>query len=391
MNAQHQGKDAAVVAVEIQQGSSDDEEKKIDNSSLLKEDSLLLAVLSERFSDEDDKEDSVEDHSATKPKHGRVMALLWGLLLAMVALVGMISFLPHAFDSVQSGVVGEPSPESAAEMLEQSNTVTFSPTSITMDQSPVSLTVNPTSAPTLQWEPEQVLATYRAQHSVDALRVDVSTLNTTALMNRKFTVGYYSCPDYAGNLLHDFVNGLLIAVLTNRTFLWAFETNQVNQQGACDELLRAAPWIPSYQEWKHALYLPLPMMVKTKKFVRHYDGQGRFVPLQDAILHANHRALRPHEINDLSEATQQEFWYGDVLLEQERPFEFLSQLFGFENSTFARDLVPRLYANGRAFLFVSVIFSLTECQDTFMNSLIPSPPFFFEILSTGRECSFVNQ
>jgi hypothetical protein len=38
--------------------------------------------------------------------------------------------------------------------------------------------------------------------------------------NRTFVVGYYYCPNQAGNRLHDFMNFLIVAIVTNRTLLW---------------------------------------------------------------------------------------------------------------------------------------------------------------------------
>jgi hypothetical protein len=90
--------------------------------------------------------------------------------------------------------------------------------------------------------------------------------------NRTFVVGYYSCPDQAGNRLHDFMNALIVAIVTNRTLLWKYydkETCEIghkgyrlapcritNKLGDCEKILRRAQWIPSYDEWAPTLGLP---------------------------------------------------------------------------------------------------------------------------------------
>jgi hypothetical protein len=90
--------------------------------------------------------------------------------------------------------------------------------------------------------------------------------------NRTFVVGYYSCPYQAGNRLHDFMNALIVAIVTNRTLLWKYydkETCEIghkgygsspckitNKLGDCEQILQRAEWIPSYDEWAPTLGLP---------------------------------------------------------------------------------------------------------------------------------------
>jgi len=86
---------------------------------------------------------------------------------------------------------------------------------------------------------------------------------------RKFVVAPYSCPLQSGNRFHRFMNGLLWAVLTDRTFLWRYETYPVCKEyketlceteyelmtgpSDCDGILIRNPWIPSYDDWKDRL------------------------------------------------------------------------------------------------------------------------------------------
>jgi hypothetical protein len=95
--------------------------------------------------------------------------------------------------------------------------------------------------------------------------IDCPTLHN----ERQYIVATYSCPIESGNRLHRYMNGLLWAVLTNRTFLWRYETfdicNEYNEvdclkeynpdiiKGSnidCIDLIDRSNWIPSYDEWK---------------------------------------------------------------------------------------------------------------------------------------------
>ena len=330
----------------------------------LKDDDLSpLVFLSEPFAGKRD------DSTDSKSKQVNLHALRGGLILGFVALLSMFVLLRHSSVFAHS-MAGERPQETGA---------TYQP-----EVAPIPTT----SAPTSQFEPERVLAKYQAQHSVNVLRAEAADSLRPGKTDRKFIVGYYSCPDYSGNLLHDFVDGLLVAMLTNRTFLWAFEARNVNTKKACDDLLQAAPWIPSFSEFEKTFRLPTPIMVKSRKYVKHYTGHGRFVPVQDSALRANYKTLQPHEIYDLSRAEEQEFWYGDILLEQDYAFDFLSQLFGFENSTYAKDLVPRLYANGKAFLFVSILSPMTRWIALILHGN-KSPTYTHSLYH--RACSFEIQ
>lgn len=87
------------------------------------------------------------------------------------------------------------------------------------------------------------------------------------LASRKFVVGVYSCPHESGNRLHRFMNSLIWAVATNRTFLWRYYTPAVSleynesnylgyNQSDCDSILELSQWIPSFEQWNQTLGLP---------------------------------------------------------------------------------------------------------------------------------------
>jgi hypothetical protein len=117
--------------------------------------------------------------------------------------------------------------------------------------------------------PLKVFQQYQKWHSAESLEKSPH--------NRTFAVGYYSCPLEAGNRLHYFFNGLLWAVVTNRTYLWKyfdretclaspkrpggshlFNCNATNRVEDCDTILERAAWLPSYDEWAPKLSLSEP-------------------------------------------------------------------------------------------------------------------------------------
>jgi hypothetical protein len=114
------------------------------------------------------------------------------------------------------------------------------------------------------------------------------------LQRRTFLVATWSCPYESGNRLHRFMNGLLWSILTNRTLLWRYHTsdvcveydtyiddddsrsdddsgrgggrgqevqngkidcerlygNNTDPYSDCDQILRLAEWVPSYNVWR---------------------------------------------------------------------------------------------------------------------------------------------
>ncbi|GKY94345.1 hypothetical protein MPSEU_000400400 [Mayamaea pseudoterrestris] len=109
--------------------------------------------------------------------------------------------------------------------------------------------------------PLRVMERYVQQHSVDALRNDPHP------EHRRYAIAFTQCPLQAGNHAHIFWNGILWSILTNRTVLykyWDQETclkhgqnihkhicKMANTEADCAQVLVRAPWIASYDEWKH--------------------------------------------------------------------------------------------------------------------------------------------
>lgn len=121
-----------------------------------------------------------------------------------------------------------------------------------------------------------------------------------ALAQRKFVVGRYACPLEAGNRLHSYMNHLLWAIVTNRTFLsryWDFDYcmteyrelelppdycgRATNKQSDCDPILQVKDWVPDFHHWQEVFDFPSPIRADgiTKK---GYDKLGRPYDQEDS-------------------------------------------------------------------------------------------------------------
>jgi hypothetical protein len=112
---------------------------------------------------------------------------------------------------------------------------------------------------------QQAWANFQKWHSKNALSMEVQQQPQHNSTSRKFIVGYYSCPNQAGNRLHDFWNALIVAIITNRTLLWKYYDQSTclqahkgynplicevaNTEQECAQILTRAPWIPAFDEW----------------------------------------------------------------------------------------------------------------------------------------------
>jgi hypothetical protein len=141
--------------------------------------------------------------------------------------------------------------------------------------------------------PNLALYEYQKRHSVFALRDDVS------LDNRKFAIAYWSCPDRAGNILHNFFNSILWAMITNRTVLWMYGDGRKTGFASFDECsnsLQIADWIPSYHDFHDVLpfepeeAVPVPITVETS----YYDSVHHLVifPQIPDVLKGNKQVAR---------------------------------------------------------------------------------------------------
>ena len=140
--------------------------------------------------------------------------------------------------------------------------------------------------------PLEILNTYKTFHSHEVLINEYESQN--GIYDRTFVVGFYSCPNLAGNRLHEFFNSMILAVAHNYTILWKFydtstcrATGQgrpklwcdriVNTIEICDELVSRAPWLASYDEWAEKLDLPFGERSNMKEFLSPVDRNGNQV------------------------------------------------------------------------------------------------------------------
>lgn len=151
----------------------------------------------------------------------------------------------------QDITVKVPSPNESQPTEQHSNL----PSTATIPSSPLTL-------------PLQLLEEYKQWHSNEAL-----LRRKTSLHNQTFVVGFYACPDSAGNRMHEFFNAMIQAIANNFTIFVKFhdlETclqtqikdasswcKSVNSLPLCDELVQRAPWLPLYDDWKETLNLTI--------------------------------------------------------------------------------------------------------------------------------------
>lgn len=175
------------------------------------------------------------------------------------------------------------------------------------------------SSPRLR--PLRMLQIYIERHGQARLRQEVDSclentdgdnktltwqrLNTSSCANlrgRKFVVGRYSCPSEAGNRLHKYMNHLLWAMVTGRTFLSGYWGNEdcindnydlgnaveyckryiSDDEASCSKILKVNDWVPRFDQWKEILQLEDSVLVdgirrgnektdKDSKWGRPYD------------------------------------------------------------------------------------------------------------------------
>jgi hypothetical protein len=114
--------------------------------------------------------------------------------------------------------------------------------------------------------PLEMLEEYKTYHSDQVL---LEEFYRGGIHNRTFVVGLYSCPDAAGNRMHEFFNSAILAIAHNYTILWKFHDKStclswgdpytwckdINSLEACDEVVTRATWVASYNEWSRKLGL----------------------------------------------------------------------------------------------------------------------------------------
>jgi hypothetical protein len=230
----------------------------------------------------------------------------------------------------------------------------------TRSHHPVASTTLPVSSssyeddPLAVLEPIQVLRQYQKEHSNQALQqeydfavfdVDVD-VEVAMYSDRKFLVVYYYGPDRAGNMLHNFFNSIIWAVVTNRTVLWEYYVDRphANSVEDCEQYLQRRSWLPSYKEWSRTLHLTAPVPVRVRDMLSS-SAQVVLAPQIRDIFPNNEKMDRVKWSDDPAHLLRQKHPRTTVVKEW---------LFAFANNNkivIATERFRRLYTRGLVFLY----------------------------------------
>ena len=134
---------------------------------------------------------------------------------------------------------------------------------------PAEIATSTPSVVRMRTDVQQLFDEYKKHHSHEQLLL---ANETKTLHNRKYVLGVYTCPNQAGNRIHDFTSAMVGALITNRTLLWKYydpdtcsSLSKYNKNGLwcgkfgsyedCHQILGRADWIPSYDVWASTLGL----------------------------------------------------------------------------------------------------------------------------------------
>lgn len=146
--------------------------------------------------------------------------------------------------------------------------------------------------------PLEMLKEYQRFHSQSIL---LEEYQNGGIHNRTFVIGFYACPDAAGNRLHEFFNSIILAIAHNYTISWKFFDKQVcnnlgsrnprkwcrsatiNSVETCGTLVDRASWVPSYDEWADKLELVYGRRSKLLEFYSVTDPREFKIPNNNQI------------------------------------------------------------------------------------------------------------
>jgi len=138
-------------------------------------------------------------------------------------------------------------------------------------------------------KPLEMLHEYQKFHSQQVL---LEEHENGGIHNRTFVVGFYACPDAAGNRMHEFFNSMIIAMAHNYTITWKFfdewtcrnvGTNQpikwckfaVNSLETCAAVVERASWIASYDDWSGKLNMTFGARSKLKESYHYIPNDNK--------------------------------------------------------------------------------------------------------------------
>ena len=201
-------------------------------------------------------------------------------------------------------------------------------------------------------DPVAAFQEWKRHHSVQAIQDNPH--------NRSYIVAGYSCPRQVGVQLNDFLNGLLQAVVTNRTFLYTYTNfghwwkKGVNTPAICDRLLLRGEWMPHYETIRDAYQLEPKVAFRNPS--NAYDAHNKSVLLErvDKGLSLFDTAIQHHPVLEpprmWATAAHTEVWLGLLLLTDKYASAYVGSAYGIENLA-ESEIVKRLYSEGPSFLY----------------------------------------
>ena len=173
--------------------------------------------------------------------------------------------------------------------------------------------------------------------------------------NRTYMIGTYSCPRLAGNMLVEFQNALLLAIVTNRTLLWQYRNRGMNSKGLnpydlCHTLVERADWLPSYDEFK-------PRLPKAVTIAKENLGHLRSAEMYAKVdrLERVHTDVSRHTVLQLepwmtATSSVEELYFGTFNLPNRHAAAYFGQMLNLPHLS-DMTVVKRLYSEGLAFLY----------------------------------------
>ena len=188
--------------------------------------------------------------------------------------------------------------------------------------------------------PVAIMEEYKQLHNAQVIRQDRLS------KARKYVLAPYSCPDRAGNALHNIYNSVLWAIATNRTLLLHFDESNTNHNTLydCEEALRLQAWVPLWKDMKD--YLPTPVPVPLDISRRRFDEIHSVV-------------LYPQIPNVMAD------WKGSPIKENDwddHPFKAVSPEFLADMPKSDQLRLKALYSHGLDFLYGMLFRSLFNFQ-----------------------------
>jgi len=195
--------------------------------------------------------------------------------------------------------------------------------------------------------PLDMLREYKKFHSQEALKERHSN---DGLHNQTFIMGFYSCPDSAGNRLHEFMNNLITAIANNYTIFWKFyDVDACRATGTsdhwclgpntiekCHEVVNRASWIPSYDDWSETLNLTFGARNQNIEF---------FSPQHDVFIPNENKVWAPRELLQAAES---------AVFVNRKSLKTPS----------AKDRIKELYSQGKYYLYGLLLHEIFPFQDS---------------------------